>query len=268
MSVNISNAIPIQFWPLGVPTYNEKPEPGVDHVCYFKKWNAEDEIALQFYDTNDFNYQLEILSEDGTVLHTRAFTKSFVNGIYVFETGFRWTDIGVDNAYVRAQIVVSFFDIEGGVTDPVEGVSGNITNTITAFNLSGGVNDPVEAVAGTIVNAIPYDIVGRLFGFSSTIVWNVRFTNSIGIKRGSFILAGIEYKNGILQSDGTGNVTGQALKTSNGGIAQDAGIVVFLKNGTQVNSVTFNLGDNVSAISYNYTGLVPTDDLEIEIYEG
>ena len=266
MSVNISNAIPIQFWPLGVPTYNEKPEPGVDHVCYFKKWNAEDEIALQFYDTNDFNYQLEILSEDGTVLHTRAFTKSFVNGIYVFDTGFRWTDIGVDNAYVRAQIVVSFFDIEGGVTDPVEGVSGNITNTITAFNLSGEVNDPVEAVAGTIVNAIPYDIVGSLIGFSSTIVWNARFTNSIEIK--SFKLAGIDTKNGILLSDGTGNVTGQALKTSNGGIAQDAGFVVFYKNGTQVNSVTFNVGDNVSAISYNYTGLVPTDDLEIEIYEG
>jgi len=66
MSINISNAIPIQFWPLGVPTYNEKPEPGVDHACYFKKWNAEDEIALQFYDTSDFNYQLEILDKAGT----------------------------------------------------------------------------------------------------------------------------------------------------------------------------------------------------------
>jgi len=88
--IRVSDANPIQFWPLGVPTYNEKPEPGVDHACYFKKWNAEDEIALQFYDTNDFNYQLEILDQAGTVLHTRAFTKSFVNGIYVFDTGFRW----------------------------------------------------------------------------------------------------------------------------------------------------------------------------------
>jgi len=134
--IRVSDANPIQFWPLGVPTYNEKPEPGVDHACYFKKWNAEDEIALQFYDTNDFNYQLEILDQAGTVLHTRAFTKSFVNGIYVFDTGFRWTDIGVDNAYVRAQIVVSFFDINGGVVDPIEAVSGTITNTVTAFNIS------------------------------------------------------------------------------------------------------------------------------------
>jgi len=72
--IRVSDANPIQFWPLGVPTYNEKPEPGVDHACYFKKWNAEDEIALQFYDTNDFNYQLEILDQAGTVLHTRAFS--------------------------------------------------------------------------------------------------------------------------------------------------------------------------------------------------
>jgi len=269
MSINISNAIPIQFWPLGVPTYNEKPEPGVDHACYFKKWNAEDEIALQFYDTSDFNYQLEILDKAGTVLHTRAFTKSFVNGIYVFDTGFRWTDIGVDNAYVRAQIVLSFFDINGGVVDPIEAVSGTITNTVTAFNISGGVNDPVEAVAGTIVNAIPYDIVGSLFGFTSFLFWESRFTNTLEIKSFSLdtSLGLSDTESGILQSDGTGNVTGRAQKTSNGGIAQDVGLVKFYKNGTAVHTHVFNIGDNMSEIIYNYTELLPTDDLAIEIYE-
>jgi len=252
MSINISNAIPIQFWPLGVPTYNEKPEPGVDHACYFKKWNAEDEIALQFYDTSDFNYQLEILDKAGTVLHTRAFTKSFVNGIYVFDTGFRW-----------------FFDINGGVVDPIEAVSGTITNTVTAFNISGGVNDPVEAVAGTIVNAIPYDIVGSLFGFTSFLFWESRFTNTLEIKSFSLdtSLGLSDTESGILQSDGTGNVTGRAQKTSNGGIAQDVGLVKFYKNGTAVHTHVFNIGDNMSEIIYNYTELLPTDDLAIEIYE-
>ncbi|MFN8989970.1 MAG: hypothetical protein ACK53Z_16250 [Betaproteobacteria bacterium] len=268
--IRVSDANPIQFWPLGVPTYNEKPEPGVDHACYFKKWNAEDEIALQFYDTNDFNYQLEILDQAGTVLHTRAFTKSFVNGIYVFDTGFRWTDIGVDNAYVRAQIVVSFFDINGGVVDPIEAVSGTITNTVTAFNISGGVNDPVEAVAGTIET--PYDITVSLFGYTTGLFWTARFTNTLEIKSYSLDTnSGLsDTDGGILESDGTGNVTGEAQKTSNGGIAQDAGTVVFYKNGSAVpgGSIAFNIGDNVSAISYNYTGLVPTDDLGIEIYEG
>jgi len=238
MSINISNAIPIQFWPLGVPTYNEKPEPGVDHACYFKKWNAEDEIALQFYDTSDFNYQLEILDKAGTVLHTRAFTKSFVNGIYVFDTGFRWTDIGVDNAYVRAQIVLSFFDINGGVVDPIEAVSGTITNTVTAFNISGGVNDPV------VTNTL------EIKSFS--------LDTSLGLS---------DTESGILQSDGTGNVTGRAQKTSNGGIAQDVGLVKFYKNGTAVHTHVFNIGDNMSEIIYNYTELLPTDDLAIEIYE-
>jgi len=243
MSINISNAIPIQFWPLGVPTYNEKPEPGVDHACYFKKWNAEDEIALQFYDTSDFNYQLEILDKAGTVLHTRAFTKSFVNGIYVFDTGFRWTDIGVDNAYVRAQIVLSFFDINGGVVDPIEAVSGTITNTVTAFNIS--------------------------FGFTSFLFWESRFTNTLEIKSFSLdtSLGLSDTESGILQSDGTGNVTGRAQKTSNGGIAQDVGLVKFYKNGTAVHTHVFNIGDNMSEIIYNYTELLPTDDLAIEIYE-
>jgi len=244
--IRVSDANPIQFWPLGVPTYNEKPEPGVDHACYFKKWNAEDEIALQFYDTNDFNYQLEILDQAGTVLHTRAFTKSFVNGIYVF------------------------FDINGGVVDPIEAVSGTITNTVTAFNISGGVNDPVEAVAGTIET--PYDITVSLFGYTTGLFWTARFTNTLEIKSYSLDTnSGLsDTDGGILESDGTGNVTGEAQKTSNGGIAQDAGTVVFYKNGSAVpgGSIAFNIGDNVSAISYNYTGLVPTDDLGIEIYEG
>jgi len=235
--IRVSDANPIQFWPLGVPTYNEKPEPGVDHACYFKKWNAEDEIALQFYDTNDFNYQLEILDQAGTVLHTRAFTKSFVNGILV---------------------------------DPIEAVSGTITNTVTAFNISGGVNDPVEAVAGTIET--PYDITVSLFGYTTGLFWTARFTNTLEIKSYSLDTnSGLsDTDGGILESDGTGNVTGEAQKTSNGGIAQDAGTVVFYKNGSAVpgGSIAFNIGDNVSAISYNYTGLVPTDDLGIEIYEG
>jgi len=163
-----------------------------------------------------------------------------------------------------------FFDINGGVVDPIEAVSGTITNTVTAFNISGGVNDPVEAVAGTIET--PYDITVSLFGYTTGLFWTARFTNTLEIKSYSLDTnSGLsDTDGGILESDGTGNVTGEAQKTSNGGIAQDAGTVVFYKNGSAVpgGSIAFNIGDNVSAISYNYTGLVPTDDLGIEIYEG
>jgi len=59
-----------------------------------------------------------------------------------------------------------------------------------------------------------------------------------------------------------------ASKQSNGGIAQDSGSVVFYKNGSPEDTQNFNLGDNLSSVSYEMTSVSPGDTLAILISEG
>jgi hypothetical protein len=45
--VRISDANPVQFWINNIPTFNEKPEAGVDHACFYQPWNCEDTLQTQ-----------------------------------------------------------------------------------------------------------------------------------------------------------------------------------------------------------------------------
>jgi hypothetical protein len=45
--VRISDANPVQFWINNIPTFNEKPEAGVDHACFYQPWNCEDTLKIQ-----------------------------------------------------------------------------------------------------------------------------------------------------------------------------------------------------------------------------
>ena len=48
--INISDALPVQFWLNGQPSFNEKIEQGIEHHCFNQKFNADDPIKTQLYE--------------------------------------------------------------------------------------------------------------------------------------------------------------------------------------------------------------------------
>jgi hypothetical protein len=79
----ISDAIPVQFWLNGEPSFNELDEAGVDKICFYQPWNCDDEIKIQIpVDGN--GYTLKIYDEDSQLLETLNFEISGDYGIVEF----------------------------------------------------------------------------------------------------------------------------------------------------------------------------------------
>src|SRR6186713_478999 len=72
-AMQISNALPVQFWPTGCATFNEHYAPGVFHKCYCAPWECDDEIKIQFKDDPSQNFSLEIYDLEEALLGTLAF---------------------------------------------------------------------------------------------------------------------------------------------------------------------------------------------------
>lgn len=71
--MTISNALPIQFWPEGTPTFNELDVCGINNVCFCQPVQCDDEILIQFTDSTISAATLKVLDPDGTVLLSEAF---------------------------------------------------------------------------------------------------------------------------------------------------------------------------------------------------
>jgi len=63
------------------------------------------------------------------------------------------------------------------------------------------------------------------------------------------------------------DVDTNVFKFTNGGIAEDAGSVLWKRNGVTENTENFVLGDTVS-YTYQFVGVEPGDELLVEIFEG
>lgn len=81
MAIRISPGIPIQFFVNGQQTYNEyilSQDAGMRKYCFNQEFRCTDRIKLQFTDTNpDAEYDLEMLDEDGAIITTIPFTRSY-----------------------------------------------------------------------------------------------------------------------------------------------------------------------------------------------
>lgn len=75
---------------------------------------------------------------------------------------------------------------------------------------------------------------------------------------------------GVIDFPSGSTVTVTVKKMSNGGLAQDSGTIVWRKNGIDVNTHAFVLGENLggSGIGYTFTGLVDSDEISVYIAEG
>lgn len=74
-SVAASDALPIQFWPLELESYNTKEKCGVHDVCFCQEFHCDDEIVIQFDDDSGDDHVLQFLDEDGELLYQEDFSQ-------------------------------------------------------------------------------------------------------------------------------------------------------------------------------------------------
>jgi len=70
-----SDANPVQFWSVDCLTYNENEVCGIHPKCWCHPWECDDEIQIQFTDTEDSEYLLGVYDSDDSLITTIPFTK-------------------------------------------------------------------------------------------------------------------------------------------------------------------------------------------------
>lgn len=75
VAIQISDANPIQFWPVDCETYNEHEVCGIHPKCWCHPWECDDEIPVQFTNTEDADYLLGVYDSDDSLITTIPFTK-------------------------------------------------------------------------------------------------------------------------------------------------------------------------------------------------
>lgn len=71
--LKLSDALPVQFWLNGRPSFNQKTEAGIEKRCFFQPFNCEDDIEIQFTEDETSVYNPLILDPDDWT-ETSAFT--------------------------------------------------------------------------------------------------------------------------------------------------------------------------------------------------
>lgn len=107
-TMQISNALPVQFWLIDCYTFNEYYAPGVFHKCFCAPWNCDDTIKVQFTDDAGLNFTLDVyvLQDEENLLTTIAF-EEVQSGVYEasLELGNQSPDIC--GAYLQLKITQS-----------------------------------------------------------------------------------------------------------------------------------------------------------------
>ena len=100
----ISDALPVQWYPSAIPTYNEKVEAGIEAIPFIQKFNREDTFSIQLLHNAGVVITLDILGQNEAVLYTVAITEVSA-GVYF--RSFIFEDVGILDAYVYARIVIA-----------------------------------------------------------------------------------------------------------------------------------------------------------------
>lgn len=100
----ISDAQPVQFWPIQCETFNEATPGGVHPVCFCAPWQCDDPIRVQFkkeVTSPELIYALSIRDSDGVELESIEFAE-IVEGVFAVE--FVPQDEGICNEDIKLYI--------------------------------------------------------------------------------------------------------------------------------------------------------------------
>lgn len=135
VAIQISDASPIQFWPVDCDTYNEKEVCGIHYKCWCQPWQCDDEIPTQFTDTDpNEEYSLGVYDSSG-----------FLVAIPFNKTDKFYTETDFD--FSNNQFTSSLFGWNQGSTSPgtsagwnwnspgalADGSSGTLSQTYTLY---------------------------------------------------------------------------------------------------------------------------------------
>lgn len=116
MSVILSDALPIQFWPIGDDTFNESVYGFVDHRCFFQEFSGGDVIKLQLgqltnSEASDNTYVLALVDQNNKELARIGSTDNVYSGVNCVDFEFQMDTINdyygnpIRDKYVRFYIL-------------------------------------------------------------------------------------------------------------------------------------------------------------------
>lgn len=127
--MEISDALPVQFWLTGCATFNEHHAPGVFHKCFCAPWECDDEIRIQFKDDPSQNYSLEIYDIEDQLLGSASIEETYV-GVYEIIL-----NLAEDSPDVCDQLI--YFQIKRN-----QGLQGVTLPSFNSWANSGGAGNP------------------------------------------------------------------------------------------------------------------------------
>jgi hypothetical protein len=127
--MEISDALPVQFWLTGCATFNEHHAPGVFHKCFCAPWECDDEIRIQFKDDPAQNYSLEIYDIEDQLLGSASIEETYV-GVYEIIL-----NLAEDSPDVCDQLI--YFQIKRN-----QGLQGVTLPSFNSWANSGGAGNP------------------------------------------------------------------------------------------------------------------------------
>ena len=105
--MTVSEALPIQFWPISGQTFNEKVNAYVDKQCFTQEFDCNDNVKLQVLDDIfGNNYNLKIIDENGATIQNIAFSKPTIPFVELLNSTFQ----GSSNPWVQFRVSTDIND--------------------------------------------------------------------------------------------------------------------------------------------------------------
>jgi hypothetical protein len=143
--MNVSKALPIEFYLNGQVVYNDKTSPFMDFKKFFQKVGCDDEVKIQFTDTEQHSYILRFLDENDIEIDTVTFIQASYPGFYRYTASFTFQSLGICDQRVHLQIYTATNELSGSLTDLLEIVAGTLSvNQL----INGAVTDLLEIRSG------------------------------------------------------------------------------------------------------------------------
>lgn len=101
-TMTISDALPVQFWLNGQQSFNQKEVCSIYDVCFCQPFNADDELTIQFDDSDYDNYQLKIVDAGLNTIATLDFTEISNNK---FQVSFVFSEVGIIDEKIQISII-------------------------------------------------------------------------------------------------------------------------------------------------------------------
>jgi hypothetical protein len=179
--MQISDALPVQFWLIGCATYNEHQAPGVFHKCWCAPWECGDEIKVQFTDDPSQSFSLEIYDLNDSPLDSINFEETYVG---VYEASLNLSQDSPDICDQQIKLKIKRDAGLQGISLPA--LSSWLTSTIGAnVDWSVGGATPNVSLPGTIFVTVDSEFLYVDYAFIPGVTYNISLDFTRALNSGS-----------------------------------------------------------------------------------